>query len=269
MLYPSTGLFPASTLYPGGTSEAPVTLPPLTPRVRGIRPEPSAKYLGNENVPRDIKRLRRSVYDTFRRFGQPILVKRMYTAEDVESGLAQRSPNMADAYGQTRAVDPLSWGTGFCSVQTAPGEWIAPDGTIVKAAVKPSSAHVPAPLYRGFDRGYLTYFIEPDAAEDFFKLAPTGALIKVQTATAQAPWWPDMNDNDMIVNVELDRSGNIVATHERYQAKQVNPVSIRGQDRRGRREYSGDVGNRWTVGQSFEMTLVPTTSPFQHVDTDR
>jgi hypothetical protein len=61
----------------------------------------------------------------------------------------------------------------------------------------------------------------------------------------------------------------VLKTHERYQAKQTNPITMRGLDRRGRREYSGGGGNRFAINQTFEMTLVPTTHPLQKVETDR
>src|SRR5207237_738792 len=109
---------------------------------------------------------------------------------------------------------------------------------------KPAPTYVQAPFYRGFGPGYLTCLIEPDVALDFFKLTSTGALIKVQSQTVVAPWFPDINDNDLLVNVELDQQGNIVESSDRFQAKMTNPVSIRGLDRRGRQEYSGDPGNR-------------------------
>src|SRR4051812_23259869 len=71
-----------------------------------------AKYLGNEMIPGDIKRLRRSTYEMMRRFGQPVLIKHMFNDADVTSGIAQTSPNWDDIYGQTRMVDPFSFGVG-------------------------------------------------------------------------------------------------------------------------------------------------------------
>jgi hypothetical protein len=94
--------------------------------------------------------------------------------------------------------------------------------------------------------------------------------MKVQTATAQAPWWPDIDDNDLLIHVELDRAGYIVGTGERYQAKMTNPVSIRGsKERRGRSEYSGDFGSRYVVNQTFEMVLLPKFHELYQVETDR
>jgi len=240
-------------------------------------PEPSVtsgifnviRYYGDPRVPQDILRRRHQVMEAMRRFGSPVVVKHMYNDVDVKTGIAKPSPNFDTVYKQTRHNDPLSHGVGFVSVETSVDEWVSPVGKLVVSATTPGAGYVPAPRYRGFGPGYLTYIIEPDAAEDVFKLTEVGALIKVQTATAQAPWFPEMNDNDLLINVQLDRNGNVVSTGERYQLKMTNPTSIRGLDRRGYREYTEDGGNRFVVNQAFEMTLVPTTDELYNVETDR
>jgi hypothetical protein len=230
----------------------------------------ASKYVGAQNVPQDVKRRRRQVYDAMRRFGTPMLVKHMWNPEDAENGVATQSPGFDPVYGQTRNHDPLSHGVGYVSTELSDTEWYnTSTGAIVTASTSPGAGYAQAPKYRGFGPGYLVYIIEPDAALDFFKVNEVGSFIKIQTATAQAPWWPDINDNDLLINVVLDGAGTIVETLERYQAKQSNPISIRGLDRRGRREYSEDGGNRHVVGQSFEMTLVPPNDALYSVETDR
>lgn len=227
------------------------------------------KYVGEEGVPQDIKRRRRQVYDVMRRMGSPVLVKHKYNADDVERGLAVRSENYDTVYGQTRHNDPISHSVGFVSAEKADDEWVLADGTITKSETRPAEASK-APKYRGFGPGHLIYMIQPDVAEDMFKVNDTGALIKVQNATAQAPWFPEINDNDLIVNVEIDQSGLILNTFERFHAKMSNPVSMRGYGRRhGRREYTEDGGNRYVINQTFEMNLVPDFHEFQKVEVDR
>lgn len=229
-----------------------------------------ARYVGEANVPQDVNRRRRSVYDAMRRMGSPVLIKKMFTANDVTSGVAERSPNFDAVYGQTRNEDPISHGVGFVSVAKSDDEWIAPDGaSIVRGEVSPGAGYVPAPRYRGFGPGFLTYLIEPDAATDFFKVEQTGVLIKIQTATAQAPWFPDISDNDLVINVHVDGQFNVLDSFERYQAKMTNPVSVRGIDRRGRKEYSEEGTNRHVLNQSFEMTLLPDNNTLMHVEVDR
>lgn len=227
-------------------------------------------YLGEDWVPKDVRRRRMYNLQTMRRMGNPVLVKHMWNDQDRKEGLAERSPSMMRAYNQPRHDDPLSHGVGFVSVEKSLNEWYdKTTGAIIVSDVPPGDNYVQAPKYRGFGPGYLTYIIEPDAAEDMFRLNEAGALIEVQTATAQASWYPDINDNDLIINVILDRQGNIVEATERYQAKMTNPVTMRGLQRRGLREGSEFGGNRFKVGTQFEMTLVPTTDSLYLVETDR
>lgn len=228
------------------------------------------KYVGERNVPHDIVRMRRYVYELTRRMGTPVLFKKMLNEENTFDGTVTTSENFDDIYGQTRNRDPLSHGIGYVSTELSTDEWIDPTTTQVISGLKDPTGYKQAPKYRGFGPGYLIYIIEPDAAVDFFKHTPEGAFMKVQTATAIAPWWPDINDNDLLIHVELDRSGYIVGTGERYQAKMTNPVSIRGaKERRGRHEYSGDFGSRYVINTTFEMVLLPRNHEFQKVEADR
>lgn len=228
------------------------------------------RYLGEPIVPRDVTRQRANSLDTLRRFGSPVIVKHMYNSTDVDSGIAKNSQNFQDAYGQTRHGDPISHGVGFVSVEESPDEWIKPDGTgIVVSNTSPGAGYIPAPKYRGYGPGYLTYMILPDVAEDVFKLSETGALIRVQTAQAQMGWFPEVNDNDLLITCTIDSAERVVSVHERYLAKMTNPVSLRGLDRGGRRERNEDFGNRHVINQWFEMTLVPAKDSLYQVETDR
>jgi hypothetical protein len=231
-----------------------------------------AKYVGERNVPHDILRLRRYVYEVCRRMGTPVLYKKMLNEDDMFTGMVTKSPAFDPVYGQTRNRDPLSHGIGFISTELSTDEWINPKTGAVTQNNKQIENWEAAPRYRGYGPGMLIYMIEPDAAVDFFKTTPEGVFQKVQTATAIAPWWPDINDNDLLIHVELDRSGRILGTGERYQAKQSNPVSIRGSNERtkpGRHEYTGDFGTRYVVNTTFQMVLLPENSELQHVEVDR
>lgn len=228
------------------------------------------RYAGTSYAPQDVRRRRKQTQETMRRMGSPVIVKHMFNDDDVRDGIAEQGLNFDDVYAQTRADDPISHGIGFVSVEKSPDEWILPDGSgIVKATTKPSVRHHPAPKYRGFGPGFLIYMILPDVAEDVFKLTETGVLIKTQSATAQAPWYPEINDNDLVTAVILDRTENVIGTRERYQAKMTNPITMRGIDRRGRREGTEDGGNRLMIGQQFEMSLVPDNNPLYNVEMDR
>lgn len=227
-------------------------------------------YKGEGWVPQDVRRRRKLVLDAVRRVGTPVVVKHMFNDQDYTEGRAARSPSLVSAYDQPRHDDPLSYGVGFVGLEPSTNEWYnTSTGELVINAVSPGVGWIQAPLHRGFGPGYLTWIIEPDVAEDMFKITDGGVLIKTQTATAQAPWYPEMNDNDLLVNVTIDSKHKIIDTYERFQLKMTNPVSIRGHQRHGRREYTEDGGNRFVVGQSFEMALVPKTDVLYSVPIDR
>lgn len=231
-----------------------------------------SRYVGEPNIPGQVKRRRKAVYDALARLGTPVLVKHRYNDDDVAAGLAQRSPAFDDVYGATYAFDALSHGVGYCSIETSDDEWYeSTTGAIVTAWEAPGASYLPAPRYRGYGPGFLIFIVEPDSALDFFQLTPTGALIKTQSATAIAPWFPDLNDNDLLINVRLDGLGNILEANERYELKMTNPVSVRGGDRRGRakRELGADGGNRYVLNQAFSMALLPSDHPAAGTEVDR
>lgn len=229
----------------------------------------ATKYVGEENCPQDIKRLRRQVHDMMRRMGQPVIIKKMLTIKDIEENYAENSPNYDSIYGQVRNNDNLSWGTGFVSKEKSKNEWINPStGEIVRSNTNPGGFDQ-APKYRGYGPGIVTYIIEPDAPQDFFTLTPSGAMIEVQTANVTMGWFPKVDDNDLIIHVELDDYGHVVDSGKRYQAKMTTPVSIRGLDRKGRKEYSRDFGNRHVVNQTYPITMVPQNNVIMNVEIDR
>lgn len=245
----------------------PLALPPVSPS--GF-PANVIDYIGEPDIPSDIRRRRLYVQQTMKRLGTPCLIKHMYNAADVEEGIAEKSPYYDDVYGQTRHNDPVSHGIGYVSVEKSDNEWISPEGAIVVSADSPGANYVRAPRFRGFGPGYLTYVILPDVAEDFFKLDPTGALIRIQTARAKMGWFPEANDNDLLILCEIDKEGTITTVEERYQLKQTTPTTIRGLDRRGRRgQETMDFGNQHRVNQTFELTLIPPNDELYNVETDR
>lgn len=233
------------------------------------------RYVGDAGHEQDILRRRRLSLETFRRMGTPVLLKHMYTIEDVEKEEAILSPEFDTTYRQPTHDDPFSYGVGYVSKETARGEWMSPyDERETRELIitdNPPKDFEPAPMYRGYGPGYLTYVILPDVPVDIFKLTEEGALIRTQQAKIQLPWWPIMKDNDLMITVELDASERIIDTFERYQLKQVNPITMRGHDRMGRRETHliDAASNRRVVGQQCEANKVPETDPIYGVETDR
>lgn len=229
-------------------------------------------YLGEDYIPQDARRRRMQVQQAMIRMGTPVIVKHMYNIEDVEDGIAKKSPTWDDIYAQERHDDPFSHGVGFVSVENSDNEWINPiNGQIVVSNSSPGAGYVIAPKYRGYGPGYLTFAILPDVAEDMFKLDESGALIRVQNARAKIGWYPEVNDNDLLILATLDGREQVVDTHERYRLKQTTQITHRGLNRRGVR-FPGeamDYGNQVTINQSFELALIPPNDVIYHVEIDR
>lgn len=231
-------------------------------------------YTGDPDVPRDVQNLRISNHDTMRWMGTPVLLKRIYTIEDVENGVATQSPSMDPIYGQAPSeYDPLSYGVGYVSVATQQGEWYDPaSGAVYANVTNPDPSYLPAPLYRGYGPGFLTYAILPDRPEDVMRFTPQGTLIRTQTGRIQLPWWPQLGDNDLVIEVELNPNGTIAKTNERYQLKMVTPQTLRGLDRSGRREFDSlSGGNRYWIGQEADLVRIPYSpnEPIYQVEVDR
>lgn len=250
--------------------------PVVLPTPASGQPINVIRYTGEGNVPRNIRRHRANNLDTMRRFGTPIIVKHMYNDRDRKEGRAVPSPNLSSVYGQTRHDDPLSHGIGFVGAEngvmiTSSDEWYDTTGRdlTIKTGALPGANWAPAPKYRGFGPSYLTYGILPDVSEDVFKLTETGVLIRTQTARVQMGWYPEVNDNDLLVIVQIDEAERVVDSYERFQLKMTTPASMRGLDRKGRKEYTEDFGNRHITDQSFEMTLIPQTDKLYDVEIDR
>jgi len=243
------------------------------------------RYLGDADIPQDIIRRRRQSMETMRRLGTPVLIKRKFTIKDVEEGVAVESQGFDPIYGDTTHDDAFSYGVGYVSKETTRGEWIVPSSepeneaaTLVIAEEPPTEDSVPAPTYRGYGPGYLTYAILPDAPEDVFKRTEEGALIQIQQARFVLPWHPQVGDDDLLILCEIGPSEEILQTFERYQLKQVTPITMRGsaallRDRWGRREVNSAKltagGNRFIIQQQCEGAKVPETDPIYRVETDR
>lgn len=261
----------------------------------------SSQFYGQPDIPYDVASRRRSVEEMLDRMGTPVVHKHRYSDLDRISGSAVKENDVItdlldDIYNQPRNFEPLSHGVGFVGAKDgvviySDDEFFNPDwnGTgnfIWRIGVDgdtPPNGYLPAPKYRGYGPGSLLNIIMPDRAEDYFKANVGGPLFKVQEAYAIASWYPDINDNDLIITVEvgsggqvlnLDPYGNLPNTNQqndRFEAKMTSPVSMRGHNRGGSRErgYNDSWGNRFVVNQTFEMALLPLTDITYEVEVDR
>jgi len=212
--------------------------------------------VGTVSTPQDVKRLRRGVGDSLRRYGQPVVHRHMYTLDDVEKGIAKKCPACFDeAYSQVRNNCPICHSIGFVSVEDAPDIWLDSDGDSTT-----SETPIPAPMFGGFAIPVLTRVVLPDRPIDIFKLNERGVLTRVQNTSAFSYWDPVFQDNDLIISVNLAVDGFTVnGVNDHYQAKMATPNTIRGwgQKTRNNQEH--------IVSYQFEMALVPSNNVLKNV----
>jgi hypothetical protein len=229
----------------------------------------SVKEVGPPYTPQEIKRLRRENMDICRKMGQPVVYRHMWNEDDVTEGVARRCPACWDeAYDQVRNDCPVCFGFGFASVEETVNQdmWIDTSGQVVEDA-SPGSGWVRAPRYGGFGESVLTWLMEPDVAVDVFRISDQGTMIRTFDATGVAPWFPNLADNDLCVNVQLSPNDySIVSTHDRFQLKMVQPITIRGFGKRGRPTGAG--GQAYRVAQSFQMSKAPANTSLYEVPVD-
>lgn len=253
------------------------------------------KYLGEPNVPKAVTRRRRSVYDAMRRLGTPFLYKHRWTDNDVGLGLAMKSPAFDDTYGTSVTYDAISHGTGFVSQAMSPNEWYDKFGTIVQSSTSPGPTYTRASMYRGYGPGWLVWCIQTDSPTDYLKLDEGGTVVRVQEPQIICPWFPTMEDGDLLISVQLDAGLNILRTFDIYELKKVRVTAVRGYDKSGRRESRIDlqtpygqtgvppsgirgqnatetftpVGNAYGINQISVQNRLPLEHVAYSVETDR
>lgn len=241
--------------------------------VTNFAPSIAHKAVGGRRTPQEIKRLRREVMDFTRKLGQPVLLKHQWNNEDVRQGLAKQCPGcFDDAYKQTRNDCPVCFSVGFVSVEddNITNLYIE-NGQLVDQVHQINELR--APKYGGYGPGYITWLIEPDTPVDIFKINEQGVMVQTQQAQGTAPWFPELHDNDLAVNVHLDKSLKIQVVnvfgdgtrnreYDRYQLKMTNPVTIRGFGNRA-------VDQNYQVQQTFEMAHIPKDNILYGVPIDR
>lgn len=227
----------------------------------------STKEVGPPFTPQEIKRLRRQNMDVCRKMGQPVVVRHLWNQDDVIAGTARKCPACWDStYEQVRNDCPVCYGFGFASVEDAvdPDDWINLDGQVVNTGA-PGSGWVRAPRYGGFGESVLTWLMEPDVAVDVFRINEQGVMVRTYDAQGVAPWFPNLGDNDLCINVTLSPNDySIVGTGDRFQLKLVQQVTIRGFGKMGRPQGS----QAYKVAQTFQMSKAPTNTSLYDVPVD-
>lgn len=214
------------------------------------------KDVGPPSTPQEIKRHRRQVGDMLRRYGQPIIHRHRYTLDDLEKGVAKHCPAcFDDAYSQTRNDCPVCYSVGLVSVDDDPERYIDDYGNMTSI-----ETDMHAPLYGGFARPSLTLMMQPDVAIDLFKIGDRGVLTRVEDSKAYTYFQPEFADNDILITVLIAQDGySIKEILDHYEAKITNNMTIRGWGKRVRDQ------NMFTIGQEFEMVLVPPNNVLHNV----
>jgi hypothetical protein len=228
----------------------------------------ATRYVGEPGIPKAVARRRRWVYDAFRRLGTPFLFKHRYSADDVDLGIAQPSPAFDTIYGRSGRFDTLSHGVGFVSQELSPNEWYDQNGNIKQFATPPGAGWTQAALYRGYGPGWIVYLIQPDSPLDYLKVDPAGVAVRVEQPQILCPWYPIMNDGDLLISLEMDNGGNVLHFADRYECRQMQPVTVRGYDKKGRRDTgvprripTGDEDGA-SPGAGHTNSYVPTGNSF-------
>lgn len=211
--------------------------------------------VGSPAVPQDLRRLRKEAGDFLRRYGEPIVHLHAFTLDDLDHGKAVRCPACISKYNKAPRSDcQVCFGTGLVSIEQDPTQWIDENGF---ATTTPTD--IPKPLYGGWGFPILTRVVQPDVSMDEFRLSPEGVLTQVQQAQGYAFWLPQMNDQDLLVNVSVTRDNTTVNNvFDRFLLRSVMPMTIRGWGIR-------EMNRRYITGQRFEMDKAPSNHPVQNV----
>jgi hypothetical protein len=188
-------------------------------------------YLGGPATPQDIKDLRQNSFDYHRDLGYPVIFKHRWTEKDLREGLVEQCPLHDDIYDGDLSWDPVCFGTGYVG---------------------------------GYRDGDIIYVSISDAPQDVIKITPQGILQYDHHPQMTAPWFPTMQDNDLIIVATFDpETWEIVDLAERYTLREVNQITMRGPgyQRQGRNA----IGKPFTVHQEAAVDKLPYGHPLYNV----
>ena len=279
---PQIGLDLSLAIWNDGTSVIQQELgPPIViesqPSVRA--PILSYRNVGGRRTPQEIKRLRRENMDFCRRMGESVILKHQYNNRDYLAGQAfldnggivtkDTDPMLAkhcpacwdDERDMAKNTCKVCFGVGFVSlVYDDITHKLIENGKLSDVDL---GSHQRAPKYGGYGPGFITWMVEPDVAVDVFRINEQGVMVQTENAQGVAPWYPDLGDNDLCINVELDRNlQTIIDIEDRFQLKLTNPNTVRGFGRRG-------IFQNYKVSQQFAMARIPENTVWYDVPVDR
>lgn len=190
----------------------------------------------DDSTPAEVKNVRQSVFDYMYRYGNPVVIKRIYNTDDVAKGITDWDNTFDDVYEQSSTVGA---NLGFSA---------------------------------GWSDGFFTYITLGDGNTMIDDDSPnrTGSF-KMFVTSGVAPWVPIIQDGDLIITtrVEFNNQGaiTVTGTGDRFRVQKVFLVPLRAELNRG---YMNSETNYVenpdiVVSQNFEAVRIPRSDPLYEI----
>jgi len=190
-------------------------------------------------TPSELKNLRQSVFDYTFRYGNPVVIKRIYNTDDVAKGKTNWDETFDDVYEQSSTIGS---NYGFSA---------------------------------GWSDGYFTYITLGDGNMMIDDDTPNRAgTFKMFVTSGVAPWTPALQDGDLIISTRIELNANnqvtITGTGDRYRIQKVFLVPLRSELNRGyMNSETNYVENQdIMVSQNFEAVRIPRSDPVYNIGID-
>lgn len=191
------------------------------------------------STPADVKNLRQSVFDYVWRYGNPVVIKRIYNTDDVSKGTTAWDATFDDVYEQSSTIGN---NLGFSA---------------------------------GWSDGFFTYITLGDGNMMVDDDTPnrTGTF-KIFVTSGVAPWNPFIQDGDLIISTRIELDANnkitITGTGDRYRVQKVFPVPLRAETNRSymNSETNYVENSDIIVSQNFEAVRIPKPDPVYDIAID-
>lgn len=192
------------------------------------------------STPADVKNLRQSVFDYVWRYGNPVVIKRIYNTDDVSKGTTAWDATFDDVYEQSSTIGN---NLGFSA---------------------------------GWSDGFFTYITLGDGNMMVDDDTPnrTGTF-KLFVTSGVAPWNPFIQDGDLIISTRIEYNHEtktvvVTGTGDRYRVQKVFPVPLRAETNRNymNSETNYVENSDIIVSQNFEAVRIPRPDPVYDIAID-
>ena len=192
----------------------------------------------DDSTPADVQNVRHSFFDYAFRYGQPVVIKRMYNTDDVAYGRTNWDATFDDVYEQSSTIGN---NLGY---------------------------------HAGWSEGMFTYIVLGDGGSMIDDDTPNRpGTYKIFVTPAVAPWTPFIQDGDLIITVRTQMDSptgaiTITGTGDRYRAQKTYPVPMRAEtNRMYMNSETNYIENRdIVVSQNFEAVRIIDSDPIYNID---